>query len=501
VKGDLAAPSKGVTRTAAPPRALVPILIFISTVSSAVGSLGAPLLQTIARVDHISLANAQWSLTLPMLVGAVGAPVLGRLGDGPARRTVIRTTLGVVLVGSVLAAIPSGGFSLLLMGRGMQGLGFGLMPLTMAVARDSLPESRSGPAIALLSVAATAGVGLGFPITGLLDDFLGLHATFWFGAVVAGVALVLSWPVLPASSQRRRGPLDIWGASLLGAALLSLLLAITEAHSWRWGSARVVTLLAAAVVLGVLWTRHERSARYPLLDLRLLRHRAVAVTYLTGLLIALSMYMFLPLLTDFVQTPASAGYGFGSSVVVTGLMLVPFSVLSTSMSRVAARIRDRLGPERVVALGALLMAAATVLFTVTAGAVWEAFVATGIAGMGVGFSFAAMPGLIIRSVPSEETGSALGFYQVVRSVGFAAGSGISASILSAYTRAGHSLPPRSGFTVAMAVGAGVGVLAAAVSALLGRPAPVGRKALFFHAAPGAPDVMPAPVAETDVVFE
>lgn len=180
------------------------------------------------------------------------------------------------------------------------------------------------------------------------------------------------------------------------------------------------------------------------------------------------------LLTDFVQTPRSAGYGSSASVVTTGSMLLPFSVLSTSMSRVAAALGARIGQERVVSIGALVMAVAVGLFSVTSGALWEGFVAMGICGIGVGFTFAAMPGLIVRSVPGDETGSALGFYQVVRYVGFSVGSGIAASILAGFTPARHVSPDRAGFTVALAVGAAVCLVAAIVSASLGRAVPLRR---------------------------
>jgi MFS family permease len=475
----------------APSRAIVPTLVLTATVSSAIGSLGAPLLQTIARLYHVTLGTAQWSLTLPMLVGAVVAPLLGRLGDGPGRRKVVLATLVVVLAGSVIVAVPTGGFAALLVGRGMQGLGFALMPLTMAVARDSLRASQSASAIALLSIAATAGIGLGFPLTGLIDETLGLHACFWVGAVMAGGALLLNAVVLPSSRHLHRRPLDVVGALLIGSGLLALLIAVTEGSSWGWTSAKELILLAAAAVLLAAWAFRELAARHPLVDLRLLHHRSVAVTNVTAFLIAMGMYMFLPLLANYVQTPPSAGYGFGASVLITGFMLVPFSVLSTSMSGVARKLQHRLPPERMVPAGALLMALATILFLSTSGALWEAFVATGLVGIGVGLSFAAMPGLILRSVPGEETGSALGFYQVVRTVGFALGSGVSASILAAYTLSGHLLPDRSGFTVAMIVSAGICVLAAVVSASLARSPAADRSVV---AAPRTASVAPAAVA-------
>ena len=467
-------------RTTEPSRALVPVLVLIGMVMSVVSSLGAPLLPTIARVDHVSLSDAQWTLTITMLVGAVAAPILGRLGDGPSRRTVILSTLAAVVAGSVLAALPGGGFVLLLIGRGLHGLGLGLMPLTMTVARDNLPEYRSGPAIALLSISTVAGAGLGYPITGLIDDTLGLHATYWFGALVAGAALLASVPVIPRSVHIERRLLDTPGAVLLGLALVALLVAITEGDKWGWGSVKVLGLLAASACFLVLWVRRERSADHPLVDLSLLRHASVAVTNAAGLLIGMAMYIYIPLITDFVQTPRSAGYGFGSSVVTVGLMLLPFSVLSTAMSRVAAAVGSRYGQEWVVPIGSLVTMVAVGLFAVSGGSLWEGFVDMGICGIGVGFTFAAMPGLIVRSVPAEETGSALGFYQVVRFVGFSLGSGLGATVLAGYTRSGRVLPERAGFTVALLIGAGISLLAAVVSASLGRRSTTLRSRTVVH---------------------
>ena len=62
--------------------ALARVLVFLAVVSTAVASLGAPLLPTIVAVDRVSLAASQWALTISLLVGAMATPLLGRMGDG-----------------------------------------------------------------------------------------------------------------------------------------------------------------------------------------------------------------------------------------------------------------------------------------------------------------------------------------------------------------------------------------------------------------------------------
>ncbi|MFD7561540.1 MFS transporter, partial [Streptomyces sp. NPDC059835] len=134
-------------------RLLVPALMFIPLVVAAVGSLGAPLITSVATSFHVTLGSAQWTLTVALLSGAVATPVLGRLGAGPHRRATILATLAVVVAGSALTVLPLP-FAWLLVGRAAQGVGLGLTPLMMGVARDHLPEERGAAVIALISVVS-----------------------------------------------------------------------------------------------------------------------------------------------------------------------------------------------------------------------------------------------------------------------------------------------------------------------------------------------------------
>jgi len=87
-------------------RALTRTLLLIALVVAVVGSLGAPLITSVATTLGVSLAAAQWTLTIALLTGAVAAPVLGRLGTGTRRRAVVPGTLGVVAAGSAATVLP-----------------------------------------------------------------------------------------------------------------------------------------------------------------------------------------------------------------------------------------------------------------------------------------------------------------------------------------------------------------------------------------------------------
>src|SRR3954454_467436 len=245
------------------PRALVPVLLFVGTVVTVISSLGAPLVPAIARTMGTSLPDAQWSLTVTLLVGAVATPVVGRLGDGPHRRRVVLVVLGVVTLGGVLAALPLG-LGWLILGRGLQGFGLGLTPLAIATAREALAGERSRSTIAALSLTVVAGVGLGYPLAGLVAELGGVHAAFWAGAGGSLAALLASAAVLPQARAASRARLDVVGALLLGAGLAGVLIALSEAETWGWTSRPLWVLLGGAAVALVCWALWEwRTPRPP----------------------------------------------------------------------------------------------------------------------------------------------------------------------------------------------------------------------------------------------
>ena len=123
---------------------------------SVVSSLGAPLIPTLARADGVSLSTGEWILTITLMTGALATPVMGRLADGPRQRTVILIALSAVIVGCVLSAVSSG-FTVLIIGRALQGVGLGLLPVAMAIARRNLPPEQARRTIATLSVTTAIG--------------------------------------------------------------------------------------------------------------------------------------------------------------------------------------------------------------------------------------------------------------------------------------------------------------------------------------------------------
>jgi predicted MFS family arabinose efflux permease len=432
------------------PRRLIAFLIFVGLIVAVIGSLGAPLITAVAERYDVSLAASQWTLTIALLAGAVATPVLGRLGSGPRRRTVVLVMLGVEVVGSLLTVLPLP-FAFLLVGRGMQGSGLGLVVLMMAVARDHLDEQRAARTIALLSVASTAGIGIGYPLSGFITDLAGVRAAYGLGLVITAAALLAAVFVLPQAPPRPSTRLDVRGAILLAIALPALLLVIGDTDVWRHHAALAIIILAAAILVLIGWTILEAHTGKPLVDVRLLRHPAVAAANLVMLTGGVGMYLLFSLITRYVQTPAAAGYGFGLNTFEAGLVLVPFSILGFVAGRLVPGWRDRLGARWLLAASTAVVLAAFVLFAVARSQLVEPILAIGILGFGVGAFSAAMPAVILAVTPKAETASAMSVNAVVRSVGFSIGSALGGLILAAHTTG--VFPSESGYGAAALIGA------------------------------------------------
>lgn len=379
-------------------RLLVGSLMFIALVVAAVASLRAPLITSVATTFHVSLDSAQWTLTITLLSGAVATPVLGRLGAGPHRRATILATLAVVVTGSALTVLPLP-FGWLLVGRAAQGVGLGLTALMMGVARDHLPEDRSAATIALVSVASVIGIGVGYPLAGLLTEFGGVRAAYGLGLFVTAIALLAAWRCMPMAPDGRLAHVDVAGALLLAGGLFLVLFLASQTSLWSRRPAVAVTLAVVAVLLLCVWTASELRGKWPLVDVRAVRHPAVAGANVAMFVGGIGMYLLLTLITRYAQTPHSAGYGFGLTTFVAGLVLVPFSALGYVAGKLTPRVRERIGAPFLLAGSAVTVLVAFALFAAARTNLAEPFVAMGVLGFGVGSFSAAMPGVILAVTP------------------------------------------------------------------------------------------------------
>lgn len=427
-------------------RRLGTALVTIAFLGAVIGGVGAPLITSVSLDLGVPLDAAQWTLTITLFAGAVSAPILGRLGAGPHRRASLLAALGLVALGGLLTALPLS-FGILLTGRALQGLGLGVTALLMSIARDHLDSAQAKSTIATVAVASTVGIGIAYPLMGLLDQLSGPRAAYGAGSLLSLLAVLIAWRAVPVDPPRPAPRLDLPGAVLLGIGLLGVLLVVAQPAIWHQPLTGICILLVAALALAA-WVLVERRAAAPLVDLRILVTGGVLRANCAMLLAGIGMYLLFSLLTRYVQTPPDAGYGFALSGVLAGAALIPFSLLGFVAGRLTPRLAASLGDAWTFVVCAAAVMVAAVLFALLPQSLLATLAAMGVLGYGVGGASAVMPALVLAGAPVEETASVLSINQIVRSVAFSIGSALAGLLLAAATGAGDVFPSQVGYALA-----------------------------------------------------
>ena len=421
-------------------------IVTVAFLGAIIGGVGAPLITSVALDLDVPLDAAQWTLTVTLFAGAIAAPVLGRLGTGRHRRPTILITLLLVAIGGFLTAIPAP-FFVLLIGRALQGLGLGIVALLMSVARDHLPAERAHATIAIISVASTVGIGVAYPLMGMIDQLAGLRIAYGGGFLLSLAAALIAWRGLPSDPSRPTAAVDVPGAVLLGIGTLGVLLAVAQPTVWSSPWIGPSILLIAALALGI-WVWVERRSSAPLVDLALFAQGGVLRSNAAMLTAGIGMYLMFSLLTRYVQTPASAGYGFGLSGLLAGATLIPFSVLGFIAGRLTPWLTKQLTARGPFGFYASTIALAAALYVINPNSLVATLASMSVLGFGVGGISAIMPRLVLDGVPKAETSSVLSINQIVRSVGFSMGSALAGLLLAIATPNGARLPDQHGYATA-----------------------------------------------------
>ena len=461
---------------------IVAVLAFAGIVVALMQTLMVPLIPKLPELLHTSPSNAEWAITATLLAGAVSTPVLGRLGDMFGKRRILLLNLGLLVVGSVVCAL-SDSLIPMVVGRALQGVAMGVIPLGISIMRDELPPERLGASIALMSSSLGVGGALGLPGAAFVAQHADWHALFWASTALGVVVIGLVLAVVAESEVRSGGHFDLVGALGLSVGLLCLLLAVSKGSDWGWGSGLTLGLLAGAAIVLLLWGRFELRTTEPLVDLRTTARRQVLLTNLASVMAGFSMLAMSLVLPQLLQLPKATGYGLGQSMVVAGLCLGPSGLAMMAVAPISARLTRARGPKASLLTGMVIIAAGYALSVVFLASVWEVVTVAVVIAAGVGFAYGAMPALIMGAVPLSETASANGLNSLMRSIGTSTSSAVMGVLLAHMTMdfGGVAVPSHNGVRVSMAVAGGAALLAIVLAAFI-----PGRRRVLSSAAASTP---------------
>jgi EmrB/QacA subfamily drug resistance transporter len=448
----------------------VMIGVFLAALDQTVVGTALPRIVTDLRGNDVYT----WAFTAYLLTATISGPLYGKLSDLFGRRPIFLLGIAIFLVGSVLAGV-SPSIDWLIAARGIQGLGAGaLFPIAIAIIGDIFAPSERGKYQGLFGAVFGLSILIGPAIGGLITDTLGWHWVFFVNLPVGAVAALMVWRYLPAYHLGGERPtIDYLGAALFTAALVPILIGLTNKATADWADPSVGGLIVLGAIISVVFLFVESRASEPIVPIGLVRLRSFTVSVAATFLAAFGFFAAVVFLPRWFQVVN------GSSATESGYQLLPLLGGLIVSAVVSGQIVARTGRYRWLIFVALLLTAAGLYLLSTMHAdtpipvLWAYMLVTGI---GVGPTFAVFILIVQNSVPIARLGAASSsltfFQQVGGTVGLAiTGTAFASAIAEQVPRqiAAADIPPQ--LAEAMAGGGigaeqltGVGDLGAAILA-------------------------------------
>jgi len=434
-------------------------------------------LPSIGRALHFAAGDLQWVVTAYVLFSGGLVLLGGRASDVVGRRATFLTGLAVFTAASLASGLAPAAAALIA-ARAGQGLGAALLtPAALSIITTTYTGAQRAAALSAWGAIGGGGAAAGVLAGGMLTTWLGWRSVFLVNVPVGVVAGLLSLRLVPPSgtAARIRRELDLPGAVLVVAGLVTGVYALAGTPEHGWGSARTLLLAAASAGLLAAFAAVERSARRPLLPLATWRSRplvagAAVMLGATGILVGT---FFLNSL--YLQNVA------GASALRVGLEFLPLVAVIGLDAHLTSRLLPRAGSRVLAVAGLLLMGVGALLLS---GVPAQAGYLTGllpgllVIGTGTGLVFPAATVTAMSHVAEDRAGLASGLMTAAHEIGAALGVAVFSAVATAQAVAGGGFAAgyRHGFAVAAGVAAALALVAAlAVPAV--RPAPGGRVAV------------------------
>ena len=355
-----------------------------------------------------------WVVTIYLITSTVTGPIYGKLGDLFGRKPMLLIGVGLFLIGSALSGL-SGEMWQLILFRGIQGLGAGaIFPIALAVIGDLFTPAERGKYQglfgAVFGVAALVGPWLG----GFLTEHLSWHWVFFVNLPIGAVTIYIIWRLLPTVRRGTRPSIDYLGAAALTAALVPILIGLTNAQSQSWSDPNVWAWLVAGIVFLGVFLVVERQATEPIIPLDLFRNRTFSISMLAVFTASFGFFgsiFFLPLWFQVVV---------GSSPTQSGYQLLPFLAGLIFSSILSGQLVSRTGRYKWLTVGALSLVVVGLILLTNLRAdtplpvVWAWMFIT---GLGIGPSLAVYTIIVQNAVPMNKLGAATSDLTLFRQVG------------------------------------------------------------------------------------
>ncbi len=380
------------------------------------------------------------------------------------KQRVLLVSAVLLTVGSLICAL---GDSLipLIIGRGVQGLAMGFIPVGMSLIREITPPRITSMAVAAMSATLGVGGAIGLPLAAWIVQTWDWHALFYVAAGLGVLVTVAVLVLVPRVNDAAGGRIDVPGAIGLAVGLSAFLIAVSKANDWGWTSGATLGLGIGGILVFIGWGFFELRQREPLVDLRTTARPAVLLTNIAAAAIGFGMMTQSIVLPMLLRLPEATGYGLGQSLLAAGLWMAPGGLMMMIFAPISGILINRIGAKITLAIGAAILGCGYLLAFFLMDAAWKLMLASIVCAIGVGVGYAAMPTLIMGSVPATEAGAAVGLNGLMRSLGTTVASAVMALILASATISlgGTEVPDESTFTWCFLVAAAAAFVGMAIT--------------------------------------
>lgn len=358
-------------------------------------------------------------------MGGVAAALGATLGN----RRMLTITLGLLLAGSLIAALSTN-LALLVAGRVIQGAAMAVQALAIGIIANYWRGEPMRQAMSMIVLAMGLGAVVAYLLSGLTWKTGGDWRTlFWIVVGATAIDLLLTLAFIKETRRIKKARADYVGCVGLVTWAVLLLLPLSQANSWGWGSIKLLGLLLPGIAVLILWVLWELRCPSPLVNLRVLKRMGVWQGGVAWLVIAIGLVIPATSMPYLLQTPVASGFGFGKSMFVVSLALgIPASAMCVA-SAAAPLIMRRLTAKGTMLLG--------VLFGLTGfglafahGSFWLVMLWIMLTGISAALAGSASYSVAAEAVPPEQGVVVSTIYNTAAGLGSAVGSAMTGYILS-----------------------------------------------------------------------
>lgn len=384
---------------------------FMVNVDASIVNVALPVLQS---AYHASAAVLQWVISGYLLVITAILPGIGGLSDRVNRKWVFVVGVGLFSMGSALCGM-AGGMNSLITYRMIQALGGAvIMGNVMSIVASTFPAGQRGRPLGFISSVVAAGTIVGPALGGVMIAAYGWRSIFWINVPIGILAMVLSSIFLSNLSSGRGLRGFAWGGAVWFAlAMMTLLLFVSNGHTWGWLSLQALLIAGVSAVSWSVFIVRSLHTVHPLIEISLFQSSRFTVGNLAGLLTFMLMMFpgfMLPLFLRIVLNEPIAHVGW---------LLMSQALAMIVVAPIGGWIADHHGSDPPAFVGMVVIAISLVwMATFHSGtSPWSVVLAQGLFGVGNGLFQSPNNVSILETVPVEKTGLTGSLMATIRNFG------------------------------------------------------------------------------------